>query len=142
MKKLLTLALVAVLALSLVACGGGIKDGVYSAQSTEASHGWTDTLSVTYKDGKVVEANYDSFDADGNLKSATTPETYPMDPAPTEWIPMINANIVAAGTADKIEAVAGATSSSNNAVELMKAVEAAAAKGDTNTVMVEMPKAE
>ena len=33
MKKLLTLALAAVLALSLVACGGSsIKDGTYTAQ--------------------------------------------------------------------------------------------------------------
>ena len=37
MKKLLTLALAAVLALSLVACGGSgsIKDGTYTAQYKE-----------------------------------------------------------------------------------------------------------
>ncbi|MEG2595240.1 MAG: hypothetical protein RR989_02040, partial [Ruthenibacterium sp.] len=54
MKKILTIALTAVLALSLVACGGGIKDGTYTAEGAEASHDWFDTLSVTYKDGKVV----------------------------------------------------------------------------------------
>lgn len=39
MKKLLTLALAAVLALSLVACGGSgsIKDGTYTAQYKEPS---------------------------------------------------------------------------------------------------------
>ena len=49
MKKLLTLALAAVLALSLVACGGSgsIKDGTYTAQYKEPSHDWTEYLSVT-----------------------------------------------------------------------------------------------
>ena len=44
MKKLLTLALAAVLALSLVACGGSgsIKDGTYTAQYKEPSHDWTE----------------------------------------------------------------------------------------------------
>ena len=37
MKKLLTLALAAVLALSLVACSGSIKDGTYTAYK-EPSH--------------------------------------------------------------------------------------------------------
>ena len=40
----LTLALAAVLALSLVACGGSgsIKDGTYTAQYKEPSHDWTE----------------------------------------------------------------------------------------------------
>ena len=57
MKKLLTLALAAVLALSLVACGGSgsIKDGTYTAQYKEPSHDWTEYLSVTYKDGVITD---------------------------------------------------------------------------------------
>lgn len=129
MKKALAIVFTAVLALALVACGGsGIKDGTYSAEASEASHGWTDTLSVTYKDGKVVEAKYDAYDADKKLKSEATAESYPMDPHPTVWIPEINTNIVTAGTADKIEAVAGATNSSNNAKALMAAIEENAKK--------------
>ncbi|MEG2286772.1 MAG: hypothetical protein RSA17_02410 [Ruthenibacterium sp.] len=139
MKKILILALTLVLALALVACSGGIKDGTYTAQLAEASHGWTDTLSVTYKDGKVAEASYDAFDADGKLKSAATQEEYDMTPHPTEWIPTLNANIVAAGSSDKIEAVAGATTSSEIAKLLMAAVEEKAKAGDTNTAMVAPP---
>ncbi len=30
---------------------------------------------------------------------------YPMDPLPSEWIPQLEENVKAAGTADKIEAV-------------------------------------
>ena len=62
MKKLLTLALAAVLALSLVACGGSgsIKDGTYTAQYKEPSHDWTEYLSVTYKDGVITDVDFDA----------------------------------------------------------------------------------
>ena len=96
MKKLLTLALAAVLALSLVACG--------------------------------------------NLKSEATAETYPMDPLPSEWIPQLEENVKAAGTADKIEAVAGATSSSESVKVLMAAVEKQAKAGNTEVVLVDNAK--
>lgn len=140
MKKALVITLVAVLAFTLVACGGGgIKDGTYTAQASAAVYGWTDSLTVTYKDGKVVEAKYDAFDEAGKLKSAATQEEYDMTPSVSEWIPMLNENIVKAGSADKIEAVAGATTSSDAAKLLMAAVEEKAKAGDTNTAMVDMP---
>ena len=140
MKKTMALILACVLALALVACGGSsYKDGTYTAQASAANHGWTDTLSVTYKDGKVTAATYDAFADDGSLKSETTAETYPMDPHPTVWIPQLNENILAAGKSDSVEAVAGATNSSNSAKLLMAAIEKAAQKGDTNTVMVDLP---
>ena len=96
MKKLLTLALAAVLALSLVACGGSgsIKDGTYTAQYKEPSHDWTEYLSVTYKDGVITDVDFDAKDANGNLKSEATAETYPMDPLPSEWIPQTSKPLV------------------------------------------------
>ena len=123
MKKLLTLALAAVLALSLVACGGSgsIKDGTYTAQYKEPSHDWTEYLSVTYKDGVITDVDFD----------------YPMDPLPSEWIPQLEENVKAAGTADKIEAVAGATSSSESVKVLMAAVEKQAKAGNTEVVLVD-----
>lgn len=140
MKKFTVLTLAIALMISMTACGSSnIKDGVYSAQASEASHGWTDYLKVTYKDGAIVEVDYDSLDADGNLKSATTAETYPMDPLPSEWIPQLEDNILAADAADKIEAVAGATHASNNVKVLMEAVEKQAKEGNTETAVVDMP---
>ena len=139
MKKLLTVALAAVLALSLVACGGSgsIKDGTYTAQYKEPSHDWTEYLSVTYKDGVITDVDFDAKDANGNLKSEATAETYPMDPLPSEWIPQLEENVKAAGTADKIEAVAGATSSSESVRVLMAAVEKQAKAGNMEVVLVD-----
>ncbi|MEG0305489.1 MAG: hypothetical protein RR576_09420 [Oscillospiraceae bacterium] len=137
MKKIFVLALTAVMALSLVACGGKIKDGTYAAENKNASHGWTDYLSVTYKDGAITEVDYNAKDKDGKLKSDTPDEQYPMEPKLSVWLPELNAQIKAAGTADKIEGVAGATFASSSAKELMKAVEAQAKAGKTDVVVVE-----
>ena len=106
MKKLLVFLLVTVMALSLVACGGSVKDGTYKAEYQNESNGWTEFLTVTYQGGAITDVDFDAKDADGNLKSATTAETYPMDPHPSVWLPELEAKIKSAGTADKIEAVA------------------------------------
>ena len=121
------------------ACGGSgsIKDGTYTAQYKEPSHDWTEYLSVTYKDGVITDVDFDAKDANGNLKSEATAETYPMDPLPSEWIPQLEENVKAAGTADKIEAVAGATSSSESVKVLMAAVEKQAKAGNTEVVLVD-----
>lgn len=144
MKKIAMLTLGAALALSLVACGGTkIADGTYTAKVDEAaaaaSYGWTDTLSVTYQNGKITDVDFDSFNADGDRKSETTAETYPMDPAPSVWMPELEANIKATSSADKVAAVAGATSSSNNAKLLYQAVIDAANAGKTEVVTVTVP---
>ena len=148
MKKLFAVALSLALVLSLVACGGTskIKDGTYKAEMSdavaEASYGWRDTLTVTYKDGKVSDLDFDSFDADGNRKSEATAEAYPMDPAPSAWMPQLEENLKATTDPDKVAAVAGATNSSNNAKLLYKAVIEKANAGDTTTAVVDADVAE
>ncbi|MDL2324360.1 hypothetical protein LJC61_04320 [Ruminococcaceae bacterium OttesenSCG-928-A16] len=141
MKKFLAIAFSALLALSLVACGGGKKDGVYTAKvdanyAAEAGHGWTDQLTVTYKDGKITEAVFDSINAEGTIKSQTTPETYPMEFHPTEWIPQLGVGIVAAQTADKVEVVAGATHASEAAKALLAGIEKDGKPGETIIVTI------
>lgn len=142
MKKLIAITLTALLALSLVACGSGkIKDGTYSAENKNAVNGWKDTLSVTYKDGAVVDAKYDAKKDDGSKKSEMSDEEYGMtDPNPTlsTWMPLINENVVKAnGDAAKIEAVAGASASSDAAKALMGEIAKKAKAGDTATAVID-----
>lgn len=101
--------------------------------SVEAAYGWRDQLVVEYKDGKVVSAVFESYDADGNKKSEISPEVYPMDPAPADWMPQLSENIAKAETAEKIDGVAGATMASNNARAMMAAIEAS---GEPDEVLV------
>ncbi|MDD6319795.1 MAG: hypothetical protein PUA63_02895, partial [Oscillospiraceae bacterium] len=54
-----------------------------------------------------------------------------MDPHPSEWIPQLSENIQKAGTAKKIDTIAGATYASNDARALMEAIEANGKPGET-----------
>ena len=115
-----------------------MADGVYTAQmddaAAEADYGWRDQLVVEYKDGKMVSATFESYDADGNKKSETTPDNYPMDPAPSEWIPQLSENILAAGNSADIDGISGATNASNDARALLAAIETEGKPGETITV--------
>lgn len=138
--RVLAVVLCAVLlCTALVGCASGPKDGTYTARYENASHGYIEYLTVTFKDGAPVEAEYDAY-AEGDptaKKSAATPEEYPMDPAPSEWIPQISANVLAAGTnPDAIDGVAGATYASASARELYAAILEAAAEGNTAEIIV------
>ena len=54
-----------------------------------------------------------------------------MDPHPSEWIPQLSENIQKAGTAKKIDTIAGATLASNDARALMEAIEKDGKAGET-----------
>lgn len=135
MKKLISLAAALALVFSLAACGSNAKaDGVYTAEADDAyvasnGYGWRDTLVLTYKDGKVVDAKFEAYNADGDAKSV--PGNYDMEPAPSEWIPTLTENVKKATSADGIDGVAGATIASTNARALYAAIEKDGKPGET-----------
>lgn len=152
MKKLiLPAALSAAMLLSLAGCAKTaaetpkttMADGTYTAEmddaSAEAAYGWRDRLVVEYKDGALVSAVFDSYDADGNKKSETTPDTYPMDPAPSAWMPELNDQLLKSGGSGEIDGVTGATLATNNAKAMMKAILDSGVAGET--VVVSEPTA-
>ena len=132
MKKILAIALTAVLALALVACSSGPKDGAYTAEYKNLSHGWKEYLTVTYKDGAVTDVDFDAKNEAGALKTETA--DYGMDPAPSVWMPQIEESIKTKG---EVEAVAGATHSSDSAKELLAAVNELVKAGKPGTTVVE-----
>ena len=147
MKKLLVpAALSAAMLLSVAGCAktaaapapSAMPDGTYTAEmddaSAEAAYGWRDQLVVEYKDGALVSAVFESYDADGNKKSETTPETYPMDPAPADWMPELSDQILKSGGTGEIDGITGATMASNNARAMMQAILDSGVAGETVTV--------
>lgn len=143
MKKVLALAAMLIMAISLTGCsmtgsgGGKMADGVYTAQVDDvyvqnSGYGWRDTLSLTIKDGAVVSAEFDSFNANGDAKSKDS--TYDMTPHPSEWMPQLSSNIAKATSAETIDGVAGATNSSTVARNLYAAIMKNGKVGETITV--------
>ena len=147
MKKLLVpAALSAAMLLSVAGCTktaaapapSAMPDGTYTAEmddaSAEAAYGWRDRLVVEYKDGALVSAVFESYDADGNKKSEVSSDVYPMDPAPADWMPELSDQILKSGGTGEIDGITGATMASNNARAMMQAILDSGVAGETVTV--------
>lgn len=137
MKKI-GFILVAVFAMVFTACEKEEDTPVYRAEASEFSHGWKAFLESEIENDEVVSVDFDYVDEDGNLKSETTVEEYPMDPHPTVWIPEYEAMLLGVDVTDftEIDVVSGATGGWGAANALMTAVIGAYADGDTDTQVV------
>ena len=69
-KKLLLLSMLVFLAaLCLSGCGSGLKDGYFTAEMSEFSHGWKEYLRIQVKHGTVVSAEFNAKNESGFIKA-------------------------------------------------------------------------
>lgn len=126
-----------------------LKDGTYHAQMKEASHGWTDYVEITVKDGKFDTVVYDSKNDSGDKKSldedykksmmegnknAGKAETYPAD-----YSKKLADSLLEKQDISQVDTVAGATNSSKNFKAMVEALKSNMSKGKTDTVLVDAP---
>ncbi|MDE6888229.1 MAG: FMN-binding protein [Eubacterium sp.] len=129
-------------ALLLSGCSSShLKDGFYTAQMSEYSHGWKEYLCIMVKDDKIVYAEFNAKDPSGYIKAwdnaymrnmAAVESTYPND-----YTRKYVAQLMEAQGTDGLDTVSGATHSGNNFVRLAAAVIEQAASGNPNTVTVQ-----
>jgi major membrane immunogen (membrane-anchored lipoprotein) len=141
MKKI-GLTLFAVLAIAFTSCEKEeeykFEDGTYRAEEAEFHYGWKAFLVAEIKKDKLVSVDFDYLNADGDLKSETTPESYPMVPHPTIWLPQYEAELLATDITkfSEVDVITGATGAWGNCNTLMEVVLEAAKTGDTATKIV------
>ncbi len=118
-----------------------LVDGEYTLKSNEDERGWAHTFTLVVKDGKVAESKYDMVDKDGNLKSENEEYNTSMKEKSgasfAEAVEALNAGLVEKQSTD-LEVVSGATSTYDAFVEYANLLLEAAAKGDTETIEVEV----
>jgi len=126
--------------------GASLKDGTYSLKEKNDSNGYHATFSITVKDGKVTESNFDNVNADGKSKKDDTDYEKNMKDktgvGPKEYIEKLNKEFVSAmskedGTPADVEVVTGATHSSHSFIMYAQQLINAAEKGDTNEIVVD-----
>ena len=126
--------------------GATLKDGTYSLKEKNDSNGYHTTFSMTVKDGKVTESNYDNVNADGKSKKDDTEyESKMKDVAgvgPKEYIETLNKEFVKAmgeedGSPAGVEVVTGATHSTHSFINYAQQLVNAAEKGDTTQIVVD-----
>ena len=145
MKRVrLFLMLIAIFILSFMpGCSSSrsMKDGYYTAEMSEYSHGWKEYFCIQVKRGKIVSAEFNAKNKSGFIKAwdntymknmmskqGTYPNKYTRD-----YVQQI-----IEGQGEKtIDAVSGASHSGGNFVKLSQAAIERAVEGNTETVIVE-----
>ena len=148
MKRILSFALAAVMAFSLVGCGGVVSstsfvDGTYRAEFRETdAYGWKDYVEVTIADGTLSEVVYDSVNEDGSrLKSQDESYKAEMEAIvgtyPAKYNKDLINQFIESGKVTSVDIVAGATESTGNFKTLIIAAMESAVNGTVETVIVE-----
>ncbi len=143
MKNLLTVLFAVVLLIT--GCNKSTYvDGTYHATfDTLDSHGWNAFVQFTLTEDVISAVDFDYYNVDDLRKSEDTAYQTRMSGivgiGPVEYIPQIEAAITSATIVpqfDSIDAITGATHSSHNATELVKAALEAALEGTPTEIIL------
>ncbi len=129
---------------ALAGCGktADFQDGTYQAQVADYdSNGYKDFVQVTVKDGAVTELVYDGVDANGRLRTNDATLASRMEETqgtyPKKYTDDLVNQYLEAQDPTQVDAVAGATNSSNTFLALMTALEPNMRSGDTTVLVIE-----
>lgn len=128
---------------TLAGCGSTkrLKDGFYTAEMAEFSHGWEEYLIIQVKNNKIVSAEYNARNESGFIKAWDNAYMKNMMPScgtyPNDYTRAYVQQLIDGQEETKVDAITGATSSGKNFEKLVAAVLEQAAAGDSETVAVE-----
>lgn len=142
MKRICSLILLLSLTLSLTACqkSAVLKDGYYTAQATQFSHGWKEYVTIMVKGGTIVSVEYNAENPSGFIKSWDNSYMQAMlhqnGTYPNEYTRYYAAQLLEDQNETSIDALSGASSSCRSFRKLAQAVLEQAKKGDSSIVYV------
>lgn len=128
---------------ALTGCGSAnrLKDGFYTAEMSEFSHGWEEYLIIQVKGNKIVSAEYNARNESGFIKAWDNAYMKNMLPSsgtyPNEYTRMYVQQLIDGQVDTQVDAITGATNSGKNFEKLVAAVLKQAAAGDSATAVVE-----
>ena len=126
MKKNICFILL-IAALLINGCGSQakMKDGFYTAEMSDYSHGWKEYICIMVKDGKIVSAEF-------NANMYAVAGTYP-----NEYTRYYTSELLEQQDDSGVDALSGASNSGSNFNKLTAAVIEQAIKGNSDTIQVE-----
>lgn len=141
--KIVILSVSFVLVGMFAGCGsiGGLKDGFYTTEMSEFSHGWQEYLIIQVKGGKIVSAEFNAKNESGFIKAwdnsymknmMAVQGTYP-----NKYTRAYVQQLIDGQRDTVVDVVTGASHSGGNFEKLVAAVLKQAAAGDSATAIVE-----
>ena len=121
MKLNLTIAAAAgLMAALLVGCGGGFPRETAStkiAADTFDEHGWQGRIALTFENGRITSVVFEEFNKSGRAKTRDAAYARQMEPAsgttPAKVVAELQQRLVTAQDPGRVEAVTGATTTSD-----------------------------
>lgn len=141
--KIVMLSVIVISIGMFAGCGSinGLRDGFYTAEMSEFSHGWQEYLIIQVKGGKIVSAEYNAKNESGFIKAwdnsymknmMSVQGTYP-NKYTREYVQQL----IDGQRDTSVDVVTGASHSGENFEKLVAAVLEQAAAGDSATAFVE-----
>lgn len=143
MKRRFRIILILVCMILLTACGDqtGLKDGYYTAQAADFSHGWKEYITIMVKGGSIVSVEYNAENASGFIKSWDNSYMQTMlhsnGTYPNEYTRYYAGQLLDGQGKKEIDALTGASSSWGSFQKLAAAVIEQAEQGDSSIVIVD-----
>lgn len=144
MKRIVSIFLILLLTASvLTACQNesALKDGYYTAQAADFSHGWKEYITIMVKGGSIVSVEYNAENASGFIKSWDNAYMQNMlhvqGTYPNEYTRYYANQLLEGQGEGEIEALTGASSSHASFQLLVQAVLEQANKGDSSIAYVD-----
>ena len=143
MKRILSLILTLLLAVSLTACGSDteLQDGYYTAQAAAYNFGWKEYITILVKGGSIISVEYNAENASGFIKSWDNAYMQNMlhsnGTYPNEYTRYYAGQLLSGQGEAPIDAITGATSSYGSFQKLAAAGLEQARKGDSSIVFVD-----
>ncbi|MGJ8731068.1 extracellular electron transfer flavoprotein PplA [Listeria aquatica] len=120
--------------------GEKMQDGTYKLEEQNYSNGYRTVFSMTVKDGKISESDYNYVNKDGQKKTDDADYEKTMKEkagtGPKEYIPALNESLVDKQEAGEVDTVSGATHSSDQFKIYAAQLINAAQNGNTSTIKV------
>ncbi|MGY3778310.1 FMN-binding protein [Isobaculum melis] len=118
-----------------------LKDGEYKLEEKKYDDkGWKAEFGITVAEGKITKSTFDYVNEEGKLKSEDKDYQEMMEKqagtGPADFIPELNDALVKEQSAD-VDAVTGATHTSESFKEYAQKLIDAAEKGDTKTIEID-----
>ena len=139
-KKMGMVLLVATLSLSGCGSSDKMKDGFYTAEMSEYSHGWKEYICILVKADKIVYVEFNAKDPSGYIKAWDNAYMTEMKSVtgtyPNEYTRYYAAQIIDGQGSEEIDALSGASHSHSNFLRLSAAAIEQAKKGDDATAIV------
>ncbi len=135
------LALIMLSGMMLAGCGNKMKDGYYTAEMKEFSHGWKEYVCIQVKDDTIVSAEFNAKDASGFIKAWDNEYMRNMGTEcgsyPNQYTREYVGQLIEGQKDIQVDTITGATHSGDNFRKLVPAAIEQAKKGDSTTVQVE-----